>query len=264
MTASTLSWQELLELHVLRKLAKIINRRWNVGLGYVPADGSAAQPPRTNEFARVRGLCSVVQSTADGRDACTRTAVEIERLFADQRRRGELEAAALTYTCHAGLQEIAFPVVLEGQLTGCLLAGGLIAAEEAQKTIREIDARTASLLLPSAEYLLARERHPWVPWHEISYLNELIELCAEEIVAFKTELRRRELRVDELERELGDHYGQRAIVGKSRPMQDVYRMIHKVAATDSTILIQGENGTGKELVARAIHYNSPRRGRRFV
>jgi transcriptional regulator with PAS, ATPase and Fis domain len=47
-------------------------------------------------------------------------------------------------------------------------------------------------------------------------------------------------------------------------MQELYGLLDRVARSDSTILIQGENGTGKELVARAIHDNSQRSGRRFV
>jgi len=49
------------------------------------------------------------------------------------------------------------------------------------------------------------------------------------------------------------------LVGQSRAMQEVFRLIHKVAPTDSTVLILGESGTGKELVARAIHHHSHRR-----
>jgi transcriptional regulator with PAS, ATPase and Fis domain len=54
------------------------------------------------------------------------------------------------------------------------------------------------------------------------------------------------------------------IVGSSAPMQDLYALIDRVAPSDSTVLIQGENGTGKELVARAIHTRSERRDHRFV
>lgn len=54
------------------------------------------------------------------------------------------------------------------------------------------------------------------------------------------------------------------IVGKSQRMQEVFRMISKVGPTSSTVLIIGETGTGKELVARAIHQESPRRDERFI
>jgi len=47
------------------------------------------------------------------------------------------------------------------------------------------------------------------------------------------------------------------IIGNSKPMQEVYSLIHKVAVTRATVLILGESGVGKELVANAIHYNSP-------
>jgi len=49
-----------------------------------------------------------------------------------------------------------------------------------------------------------------------------------------------------------------------RSMQELYRLLDRIAPSDATVLVQGENGTGKELVARAIHVASERRERRFV
>jgi DNA-binding NtrC family response regulator len=54
------------------------------------------------------------------------------------------------------------------------------------------------------------------------------------------------------------------ILGKSRPMLALFQLLETVARANSTILIRGETGTGKEVVARAIHHNSPRRSNRFV
>jgi DNA-binding NtrC family response regulator len=54
------------------------------------------------------------------------------------------------------------------------------------------------------------------------------------------------------------------IIGTSKKMQDVYRLVGKVAPTNSTVLITGDSGTGKELIARAIHFNSSRKERPFV
>ncbi len=54
------------------------------------------------------------------------------------------------------------------------------------------------------------------------------------------------------------------IIGKSKPMQTVFDLIRKVAPSNATVLIEGDSGTGKELVAKSIHYNSPRQERPFV
>jgi transcriptional regulator with PAS, ATPase and Fis domain len=55
-----------------------------------------------------------------------------------------------------------------------------------------------------------------------------------------------------------------AIIGAAPAMQDLYGLLDRIARSESTILIQGENGTGKELVARAIHTSSPRAAHAFV
>src|SRR5215510_6184762 len=67
-----------------------------------------------------------------------------------------------------------------------------------------------------------------------------------------------------LKRELRERYRFENIVGFSEAMEKVYRLIEKVSAISSNVLIVGETGTGKELVARAIHYNSERSDRAFV
>jgi two-component system NtrC family response regulator len=59
-------------------------------------------------------------------------------------------------------------------------------------------------------------------------------------------------------------YGFASIVGKNVRMQEIYRLIEKVAPTPASVLITGESGTGKELVARAIHINSPRENSPFI
>jgi len=67
-----------------------------------------------------------------------------------------------------------------------------------------------------------------------------------------------------LREQLKDRYRFDNLVGSSPGMVAVYKMIARVAETDSTVLLQGESGTGKELVARAVHANSPRRTGPFI
>jgi two-component system response regulator PilR (NtrC family) len=67
-----------------------------------------------------------------------------------------------------------------------------------------------------------------------------------------------------LRSQLEERYQFGGILGRSRPMQTLFQLLETVARANSTILVTGETGTGKEVVARAIHHNSPRRAHRFV
>jgi two-component system response regulator HydG len=78
------------------------------------------------------------------------------------------------------------------------------------------------------------------------------------------EQREMSYRLAHLQKTLVQKYGLQSFVQNSLPMKSVVRKIAQVAPTTSTVLILGESGVGKELVAKAIHYNSPRRLRPFL
>ena len=63
---------------------------------------------------------------------------------------------------------------------------------------------------------------------------------------------------------LSDRYKYGNIIGKSQPMLKIYEMIAKVSPSKASVMITGPSGTGKELIAKAIHYNSPRKNRPFI
>ena len=91
------------------------------------------------------------------------------------------------------------------------------------------------------------------------YVSKPFDVEELKIVAQKA-LERAEL-ADEnvyLRRELEQKYTFNNIIGKSSRMQSVFALIDRIARTSSTVLIHGESGTGKELIARAIHFASPR------
>ena len=67
-----------------------------------------------------------------------------------------------------------------------------------------------------------------------------------------------------LKSEVSSKYSFENIIGASPKMQQVYRLVARCAPTSSTVLLRGDSGTGKELIARAIHYNSLRKDRPFI
>ncbi len=90
-------------------------------------------------------------------------------------------------------------------------------------------------------------------------INQLRAIAAR--AAESTRLRRANV---ELQRRLDEKFGFEGVVGTSRQMREVIEKLKRIAPTAASVLIQGETGTGKELVAQAIHQNSPRKSKPFV
>jgi DNA-binding NtrC family response regulator len=131
------------------------------------------------------------------------------------------------------------------------------------REIKQHNARTSVIMMTaytstkSAIEAMKRGAYDYVskPF-DVEELKVIIQKALE-----KTEL------VDEnvyLRRELEEKYRFSNIIGRSRPMQEIFALIERVSRTNSTVLLEGESGTGKELIARAIHYQSPRSAHRFL
>jgi DNA-binding NtrC family response regulator len=174
-------------------------------------------------------------------------------------------------------------------------AGGLeaVAAESAEKGLerlsdRRFDVLLTDLVLPGMDglALLARTRRefPELPVVLMTafeksaiaavgaiakgasdYLIKPLK-AGEALFCIDRILHQRDLeeRVAYLSKEVRERYSFANLVGRNPAMQSIYETIEIVAETDSTVLITGETGTGKELVARAIHWASPRREKRFL
>lgn len=82
----------------------------------------------------------------------------------------------------------------------------------------------------------------------------------------RSALEQRRLRSENawLRSQIRERYRFEGLVGRSPRMRELFDLLETVAASPSTVLVTGETGTGKELAAKAIHHNSPRRGHRFV
>jgi DNA-binding NtrC family response regulator len=97
------------------------------------------------------------------------------------------------------------------------------------------------------------------------YISKPFQLM-EISLLLKQALEKRRLKEENayLKNQLKEKYRFENIIGNSKAMQEIYTLVETIASTNSTVLITGETGTGKELIAKAIHYNSPRRDQKIV
>jgi DNA-binding NtrC family response regulator len=150
-----------------------------------------------------------------------------------------------------------------------------------------VDVVVADMVIPGMDGLdflmMAREKWPAVPFIILTGFGT-IETAVEatrrgayeyltkpvdperlgRVVEKALERRRIELENLELRTRLYEKYSFDRIIGRSKPMQEIYELITRIAPTNATVLIYGESGTGKELIADSIHYNSRRRHRPLV
>jgi formate hydrogenlyase transcriptional activator len=91
----------------------------------------------------------------------------------------------------------------------------------------------------------------------------VLKICPFQWISFVQDLRDRD-RLESLEEDVELQHGFEEIVGSSAALRRVQRQVEVVAPTDATVLILGETGTGKELIARAVHRMSPRRNCPFI
>jgi two-component system response regulator HydG len=98
-----------------------------------------------------------------------------------------------------------------------------------------------------------------------NYLTKPVDMGELRAIVDKAAERLRLARANrELKRQLDEKFGFEGVVGNSPKMHKVIEQLRGIAATSATVLVQGETGTGKELVAKAIHNNSPRKNKMFV
>jgi two-component system response regulator AtoC len=136
---------------------------------------------------------------------------------------------------------------------------GLDAVDEVQKTDRRtpIIVMTAHGTRDTALEAVRRGAY--------DYFTKPFRLDEMEIIVRRAlEKRRLGAEIERLREQLASGARRGRIIGSSRAMQDVLRLIDRVGPTDSTVLILGESGTGKELIAEAVHENSTRRTKPFV
>ncbi len=98
------------------------------------------------------------------------------------------------------------------------------------------------------------------PWENEKLLATLYS--AMRLRESRDEIHSLKIKNQEINQVLNEKYSD--IIGQSQSMQRIFQTIDRVAQTDANVLILGENGTGKELIARAIHRNSPRKNESFI
>jgi len=176
-----------------------------------------------------------------------------------------LKGAGYT-TISTPLPESVIPVI-QRELPDVLLLDVKLGSASGLDILKEIKEKTPDIkVIMMTAYATLELAVEAVRAGAYDFLTKPFDSNEKLILAIDKALEKRRLvaRARDLEREVEEKYCFDTIIGKSPGMQEVFRTIRDISPFDLNVLIQGQSGTGKELVAKAIHYSSKRRQSPFV
>ncbi len=250
-----LPWEEFDKLHAVRRLRELVGTWWKIQINFTDHRGYLRGVAAGKFFNPLHQICKRIASNDQGFRGCLGTV----------RQTAKLKGTATEFSrCHAGFSTISVPINVGGRYLGCVFGDGFLDQETELEQKKLISNKLESLFPGDEKIQDLVAKLPVLSARDVEFLTHLIEMVVEEILLAHAELWKTKKEVDTLKVALNTRYSFANMIGKSESMQSLYAMVEKVKEADSIVLIQGENGTGKELIAHALHYNSKRKNGPFI
>ena len=254
-----INWQEMGKLHVISKLEGILGKWFDVEMFYTDAHGKLWSDHSSKNYAFKSHFMKVQMQSAYGHDFLSD---DIEKMV--DKLASSKNEIMIYDSYYKNVKGVAFPVNVDGEFAGAVFVYPFVLDTATGADIEMLKKQMIECGTPEAEATVACEKIKKMWPRELDYVKELTGLVAEEMISFHDEITKREDQIHALSSEVGEKYRYHAMIGKSKKMQHIYSLLEKISNSESSVLIQGENGTGKELVAKAIHFYSPRKEKMFL
>jgi two-component system response regulator HupR/HoxA len=253
-----INWDEFEHIHVIRKLKQILGAWWNIDVIFTDERGQLKGFDHEKMIFSNPAVSMLMQKETAKASIGEMVGKTIDDLRTSQNR------YSLRKWDMVGFDVGIFPILIENDFVGTVVATGFFREQNTAPRLEEIRERLAAFGMTADTIEKSLGKLKYLEEQDRLHFCEVCELVAQEIVTLHLEITSRENRIKELNKELGNRFKYDNMIGKSKPMQSLYSLMDKIKTADSTVMVQGENGTGKELIARSIHYNSNRKDKPFV
>lgn len=249
------NWDAVAIAPAIEAMATMMRRRWRVWLGVLDRHGDVTPLSAISEPVS-RPLCACFKANPFPEQEDSRESLLSCRRTLREWAPPSPGTSASLRTCHAGFSAILAPITSQGKVIGQLYASGFADAHGEQ--LGDVRARLATLGLDTTSQVAAWSKEvPRLSAPERDMLRSQLQTLA----ALITQHLEHGASGPLVDSSSTSFCG---MLGQSPPMRRLFDLIERVATTNSTVLILGENGTGKELVARAVHQISHRRDSPYV
>lgn len=254
-----IDWKTIKDLHANKRLEEIIGKWFGVDIFYTDKHGNIHSNILEKDHVFESHFFKVQMNLPYGKEFLNQ---DIEKGLDKLHQADGKSFYFDSFFPHVRM--ISAKIEAEGEFLGAVFAYPYVHDQITSSDIEEIKNKLIECGASEDDAKASCDNLKKLQNHEYDYLKELIGLVAQEVSTVYEEVNKREARILDLNAELGNKYRYHNIIGKSKKMQEIYHLLTKVSNSEATILIQGENGTGKELVAKAIHYNSERKDAVFM
>ena len=233
-----LNWSEYRRFHTVRNLRSLLGKWWNADVFFIDENKKWA-PLFEEKYFYNKALSVFLKNEA--------ITEELEKFLYEKT--AQSKQTQLLHFEKTGLSILAVPIFKESHWAGLLGVTGFVETSEQKE-------KTKPLLknhnIEDTDIKILDKK-------ELFYLEEIASSLASEFLFALESKKQSEVHLKKL-----SHSSYSGMIGKSPMMKNLYLLLEKIKNTDSSVLIQGENGTGKELIARAIYQNSKRNKESFV
>lgn len=252
-----IDWNKIALDEGIDALAEFLRGEWGVWVGIIDHAGLVT-PLGDARVESEHPLCACFKANplrdvqGESLRSCSRTLVEW----------GDLERPVRgALPCHAGLQAILSPVMLDGERVATLYASGFINTRDESRQLTEIRQRAHRIARASEQVKLSWvELVPRVNASQEAVIQRLLDATSERVSTRLAE----QVALGTTTPAARNATSFSGMIGASPGMRSLFHMIRRVARSHATVLILGENGTGKELVARAVHAHSTRQHKPYI
>ena len=249
-----INWNEIRELHVISRLEQIIKKWFGVEIFYTDEHYKIRSRLLEKDYEFNSHFLKIQMKMGHGYDVLVQDIEKVTDLLNEVG-----ESTVVFDSFFPNVKGVASRISVDGVYCGTVFAYPFFESSITRDEVDGLVKRMVSEGVDEEDAKKACENLKKIDTGDIEYIKELIDLVSQEIMTFHGEIAKREQRIMDLNSEVMNRYRYHMMIGKSKKMQLIYRLLEKISNSESTVLIQGENGTGKELIAKAIHYNSPRK-----
>ena len=245
-----LFWEKVLGLRISKKLVEVCNN-WGFNIHYYNSLGQEIRSIYRSETT----LCNFVEQAPAAKQTCNNWVKKLS-LLTKESKQPAIEK------CPFGLTALMVPIFNNENCLGYVMAVGVLDHPIDEKDVQGMINEAAQLGVETDEFEKRVRYVPVVTSEKLDVFKGLLETMVEEMVSYQREITKEQhpIPLTEMQKRLDFS----SIVGKSPPLLKIFGTLEKIIPSDSTVLLLGESGTGKELIARIVHYNSPRKDKAFI